>query len=415
MSDCEKNCEAVAGLNEYAANLIEYSKRIDKWVNGGQNEFVQVGGVDTPTLRNLAMMIKALMGVHPDNKTIFINEDKEIYVNLRNIIQVGGGIDVDANNKLYIDFTKMPTDKFDALLKSIQVPIWLNGNTDFYVNNSHPNAGDDLVEGRGTIDYPFMTIQAAVKYVTEFYNMINFTATIRIAAGTYNENLSLGAFSRTTGSVIITTYLGQEGQVNINTKYRNGIYVSGGPYLLINLNLTHIPTYSDNVWSAIHLLNVDTSGDITVRACKLNLSNLSGLTAANYEIRMIGVYDGKFSTNASASGERQMSFNLVKPSSHTARFIFGESGANIQVSATNLSQAANTIQCTGSCTEFIYLSNASFTRVGGATYPTAFSGTVTGKRYSIAYGATCLCGGSPSYFPGNTDGTVQVSTYSWYA
>ncbi|OUO51676.1 hypothetical protein B5F76_09330, partial [Desulfovibrio sp. An276] len=51
-------------------------------------------------------------------------------------IQDGGGLSVDEDGKLFVDFDSMPTDKFEAMLKSIRVPIWLAANKAFYVNQA---------------------------------------------------------------------------------------------------------------------------------------------------------------------------------------------------------------------------------------------------------------------------------------
>lgn len=396
MSNCEQNCEAVSNLNEYAANLIEYSKRIDSWLNGPQDAMVDVGGVPTPTLRNLVMALK--------------------FLSIEKFVQSGGGLSIDDDGKMYLDFSTMPKEKYEIILKQIRVPIWLSGNTVFYVNKSHPDASDSLEEsGRGlSPDLPFKTIQAAINYVVNNYNMINFTALIKIAAGTYNENLSLGEFSRTTGNVVLTTYPGHEGQVNIVLSGITGINCQGGSYYLDNLNLTMNPLFGGSNFVLSTLAYV-TGGELFLRACNCTLTNFSGITGSSYEIIMLAaIGSGTLSINPSLSGERQMSLQLAKPANFRSGFFYANTGAHINVNNSNISQAAATIQCSGSCSEFLRLNNGHFALTGTANYYTKFVGNVTGKRYTLANGSTCNTNMGETYLPGNADGDVQTSTYCWY-
>ncbi len=98
MSGCDNNCDAVAGLHEAAANLIQYSKLIESWLNGKIDETVDIGGVPTPTLLHLIDSIRQFVGVWPDGETIRLCPDKKIFVPLKD----GGGIIVDEDG-LHLD------------------------------------------------------------------------------------------------------------------------------------------------------------------------------------------------------------------------------------------------------------------------------------------------------------------------
>lgn len=403
MSNCDQNCESVANLNDYAANLIEYSKRIDAWLNGPQDAVVDIGGVPTPTLRNLVMALK--------------------FLTIERWVQEGGGIGIDQDGKMYVDFSLMPTDKFEALLQQIRVPIWLTGDTIFYVNNSHPNASDSLDNSnRGrTPDLPFKTIQAAINHVTNNFNMINFSAYIRIAAGSYNENLTLGEFSRTTGSIIIETYPGHEGQVNINMSGGSGLNCSGGLYYVNNLNLSMRPIYTDAVNPGYPSLIVNRGGDLRLRALQITMTDMSGISSnANATIHVISNYANKITLASSLSGERQMSLKFAKPANKTMNVFVCQYNSSIDFGASNVSQAAATINCEGTASVFLFLENSSFTRIIGALYSGIFnvpSGkSVTGKRYTITNGGKCIThGGGENFFPGSIQGTVQSDTYSFFS
>ena len=118
-------------------------------------------------------------------------------------IQEGGGLSVDEDGKLFVDFDSMPTDKFEAMLKSIRVPIWLEANKAFYVNQA--TGSDTLDTGRGeSEDKPFKTIQTCINYITDNYNMSRYVATIYCKDVVTTSQVTLPNFSRTTGRIDIT-------------------------------------------------------------------------------------------------------------------------------------------------------------------------------------------------------------------
>ena len=63
-----------------------------------------------------------------DDVTIKRNQTA-VYVALDALIRQGGGLAVGSDKRIYVDFSLMPTDAFEELLKSIRVPIWLTKNT----------------------------------------------------------------------------------------------------------------------------------------------------------------------------------------------------------------------------------------------------------------------------------------------
>ena len=80
------------------------------------------------------------------------------------------GLKIGEDGSLDVDFGDMPTDKFEELLKSIRVPIWVERTKKFYVDKS--TGSDTLDDGRGESESkPFKTIQACVDYVTSNYNL----------------------------------------------------------------------------------------------------------------------------------------------------------------------------------------------------------------------------------------------------
>ena len=59
-------------------------------------------------------------------------------------VKQGSGLVMDDTGELYFDPSQMPTDQFEALLKSIRVPLWLSKNTTWYVDSEN---GSDTNDG----------------------------------------------------------------------------------------------------------------------------------------------------------------------------------------------------------------------------------------------------------------------------
>lgn len=113
------------------------------------------------------------------------------------------GLKIGKDGSLDVDFGDMPTDKFEELLKSIRVPIWITGNKNFYVNGT--TGSDTLDAGRGeSAGKPFKTLNACLQYVSENYNLSRYTVTINVAAGDYGrENINLPSYQATTGKIVV--------------------------------------------------------------------------------------------------------------------------------------------------------------------------------------------------------------------
>ncbi len=124
------------------------------------------------------------------------------------MVQQGGGIAVDGTGKLYVDFGSMPTDKFESMLQSIRVPIWLTGTTQVYVA---PDGVDSAADGRGfSTAKPWATLQYALNYMATNYNLGSYVLYVNVAAGEYGtarsesvQPIVLPAFTNISGTVVI--------------------------------------------------------------------------------------------------------------------------------------------------------------------------------------------------------------------
>lgn len=128
------------------------------------------------------------------------------------------GIMINGSGEIAVDFSQMPTDKFEDLLKSIRVPIWLKSGKNFYVNGSTGSDTED--EGRGeSASKPFKTIQKCINYIADNYNLSSYIAYVNIADGVYEEDVSLPLYNSTTGSIQITGNSGNRNAVILRRIY----------------------------------------------------------------------------------------------------------------------------------------------------------------------------------------------------
>lgn len=128
------------------------------------------------------------------------------------------GITINGAGEIAVDFSQMPTDKFEDLVKSIRVPIWLKSGKNFYVNGSTGSDTED--EGRGeSASKPFRTIQKCINYIADNYNLSSYIAYVNIADGVYEEEISLPLYNSTTGSIQITGNSGNKNAVIVRRIY----------------------------------------------------------------------------------------------------------------------------------------------------------------------------------------------------
>lgn len=96
------------------------------------------------------------------------------------------GITINGSGEVAVDFSQMPTDKFEDLLKSIRVPIWLTRSKNFYCNAE--TGVDNEEEGRGESESkPWKTLNYALRQITDNYNFSIYDVFLYLAPGTYGD------------------------------------------------------------------------------------------------------------------------------------------------------------------------------------------------------------------------------------
>ena len=324
------------------------------------------------------------------------------------------GITINGSGEIAVDFSQMPTDKFEDLLKSIRVPIWLTANKSFYVNGE--TGSDTLDDGRGeTSSKPFKTIQACVKYVTENFNIVSYIVTIYVAQGTYNELLTLSDYSRTTGRILIRAQEGQTVKVTNPSNLGNCVRCLAGLWYLQDIDSDLSITSANASGGAYFTCPVIASGNsatLYVVDCDLTV-NLT-VEPQNW-LSIICSTAG-----ASVYIDDQSVHSLVNGANYPGKYMFelySTSSGTIALLAGTTSEQ-NSITLSGSFYSVAYASDATIRlTTGNNTVRMQFVDSgVTGMRYTVSNGGRIITqGAGPEYFPGTIAGTVSSSTYSFYS
>lgn len=321
---------------------------------------------------------------------------------IRQIIQEGGGLSVDKNGQIYVDFESMPTDKFEAMLKSIRVPIWLTANKNFYVDQA--TGSDTLDAGRGeSADKPFLSVQAAVNYIADNYNLSNYYVTINVAAN-YNSTseIVLKSYSTVGGYIIISgpdqddlskTVIGRVRldksciymlrdltvKVDSGSSYIAGVWVQAGRLDLQNV----LVDVSNSVVSngALHAIATESSGLVRIYSTN-SLEVKSGCTI-KVGPDMMGTTKALLSANS--GGNIQFTADIL---------VEGSADLTYSVTAMNLGIIRRTLS----------------TFINPGRLPTFTANeTITGSRYRAAgNGIITTNSGGPEFFPGSTEGVTST-------
>ena len=332
------------------------------------------------------------------------------------VVKVTGtnGITINGSGEIAVDFSQMPTDKFEDLLKSIRVPIWLTANKSFYVNGE--TGSDTLDDGRGeTSSKPFKTIQACVKYVTENFNIVSYTVTIYVAQGTYNELLTLSDYSRTTGRILIRAQEGQTVKVTNQSNLGNCVRCLSGLWYLQDidseLSITSANA-SDSAYFTCPVIASGNSATLYVVNCDLTVN----LTVEPQQ--WLGIICS--TAGASVYIDDQSVHSLVNGANYPGKYMFelySTSSGTIALMAGTTSEQ-NSITLSGSFYCVAYASDAiiRLTSVYNSVPMQFVDSGVTGMRYYASNGGRIITqGAGPEYFPGTTAGKVSSSTYSFYS
>lgn len=366
--------------------------------------------------------VKASTTTKPDNVVKADNNGslsgwKESIINAIIAADGSGGLAKDSNGNMVVDFDQMPTDKFEALLKSLKMQIPLEANLDVYVDKNHNNADDTIIDGRGTQNKPFKTIQAAVDFVTQNYALGTHFVFIRVADATYNENLRLPTFTRTSGYIIIRAADYANPPKIVNTSPAGTCVTAlGGTWYLRRLKIygefTDPNNGVNNFPGCIFANNSDTS--VYVEGCEISASYAGSTPSTYLQIRMLSALNGA-QIALSVLSNYHNTFSCTIGNANNATVLCAERSGMISIPSSNVedTNVEYTIPCSGTISTFATaIDNARIYIVGGGQRYQQFSGSMTGNAYNVSNGSSIY---APSNgFPVTGTGTVDATTYSWY-
>ena len=331
------------------------------------------------------------------------------------------GLVVDnSTGKLKVDFSNMPTDKFEELLKGLKMLVPLAANTHLYVDKNSAAAGDDLIDGRGTQAKPFKTIQACVNYATGTFALGNYSIYINIGAGVYNESVTFPSYSRGSGHISVKSASGARDVTVQAVPLASGTVhwcamFNGGRWDVYNLTFKRIEgntTATDVVTGC-----VQSSGDavVNLNGCAYSQSIGSGTDFSNisYSVRII---------SADSSGQINLRHNALPSAISTetrsdisVTVLVAARGGIMRFYYSTDNTLSHECACSGSCNIFMYAWQNGSTNTASSGSPITFTGTMTGKKYWVRSGSAVYVGQDANYFPGDVAGTVDDATYCWYA
>ena len=267
--------------------------------------------------------------------------------------------------------------------------IRLTNHLHLYVDQNSNQAGNSPIDGRGTEEFPFLDVQAAIDYVQDNYDLGSYNAYINVAPGTYEENLDIRNLRCKIGCLYIRTKANNSSNAIIKgaiwAGYYSGVYIQN-----LDIENSNSNFISSNLWYALYCsyrsnLNVD---NVTVRMTDSNNKRLVSVCAEIFSYLHIRG-GGLVIENSS---ESLLLANVLSAYHYSQIYLAG--GITIK----------NDISCTG---EFANADYMSFIR----RYYTAnitMNGTFTGKRYSVNRGSQIYTGGGPEFFPGTVAGTADM-------
>lgn len=326
------------------------------------------------------------------------------------------GITINSSGEIAVDFSQMPTDKFEDLVRSIRVPIWQTKTSTYYVDGT--NGSDELTDGRGSSEQnAFKTITACLKYITENINLGSYNANVRIKAGTYTETLEVSEYNTTTGSIYLRPLNDGDTVIIENRSSSTSVFrCAGGEWTLQNLIL-HMTRTAENSGAGSNFQSVVSGTQYST----VNIFNCSVLLDIEYSsTQYIALVTANTYANVYLRGNLVLACSNPEETRSTNVFaLYAGTKGNITLQSTSSpTQYGMTLEGDFNCVAF---ASGGYITMGTTSNYLPFAITVppgksvTGKRYSCVSGGNINTGGEgPEYFPGTIDGTVSSSTYSWY-
>lgn len=383
-------------------------------ISGSGGKFaLNVGGITSAQLKALAGRLKG-NGLDVDASTGALTVDfstmpaSQMQAIVRSMAQQGGGLAVDGKGQLYVDFDTMSMDRFNKMLKSIRVPIWLSGAKNFYVDIA--KGSDDVVDGIGESEAKaFKTIQAAVNYVCDNYNIGRYNAIINIAEGDYTgqtSELSIGECNRSTGSLQIRGIHDRASRVILpHVKVATNAYCELHDVTLAGHNV------SANSWGA--LVYCDGGTLYRMRDVVFDMSAITEDSGTMYGLAALS--GGSIYIYASQDRDEKTGINIRCGQYQPPAVLWALNKGTITLTADINVEDDITVKSAFAYAQTggtIQVTSTSFANPGRTAQVNLNGHTVTGKRYHVA-DMSIISAGGPNFFPGTAEGTkTALGSYS---
>ena len=309
-------------------------------------------------------------------------------------IKAGGGL-VNGVDGIFVDPSTFSSGIVEEFMKALRVPIWVSGNTTWYVR---PDGNDNNDGFANTSARAFKTIQAALNNIADNYNLGAYTATVAIAEGTYAK-VSLPKFNASTGKIVLSG-AGKDKTIvtATNTTVISGLPGSG-QYTIQNMTVVLNKDAANTAIAAYGISAVE-GCSFTVHTVKVIRNRLE--TSTGSDSLLAAPYGGRLGIQDNCLLESNVSA--------------GTSGSSIRAMHATLSGIITISDDLVVDGEFTYLASTSelgCIRAQRAVRPYV-TGNVTGGRYTATLMGNISTGtGEPDFFPGTTPGVVD--SHSMYS
>lgn len=346
------------------------------------------------------------------------------------LIGEGGGLAVDENGKLIVDFSKMGMERITDLMNSLHVPLWCGESTfdgkqiPSVFNVGGPGATDAASATRiGNGAKAFATIQACIDYVSRNFNVTSRTVSINVANGSYAETLTLPNFSRTSGKIVIRGETA--GGVKIEPQVTSrGQIVSciGGEWELADLTFNPSLDLSGISSGGQEIMFFANGGNLTLRR-HLATVTFSANPARSVTFQMYAATSGSKLTLYPGSGPSQAKLVCgASISNVSARLLYAANNGQISFSATHSPGLVGQINVSGPYSIIAAASGGRITSDVISLYPEA-DGDSYAKLAGSGYGETsmysatsggCIDMNGNALLGNSSNCEAEAASYSWY-
>ena len=228
--------------------------------------------------------------------------------------------------------------------------------------------------------------------------------------------MTLGSYSRTSGYIIIQAATDET--VTISAENGNLVAIrSSSVWHIRNINLVHsFHAVNNGIANFYHTVSVGTNSTASLTSCVIKAEYTGEATSSGtVTIRML--YIGTSSQLYLYTKETSIEYH--KGNANWLYVLFASNKGTIEVDGSNDSSEDGEISVFGECTAFAMANGGSIFVNSSYLVDPVFTvpgdKPATGKRYEATNGGTINTGGQGTeYFPGDSAGTVEAASYSWY-